>query len=603
MNGNAAPPAAPATRTTLLRQIAPLLQARRGLIAGAAVAVLAGAALELAPPLIIKRVVDVHLTVGQANGLLFLGLLYLAAAVAVQALSFVTNYLTALAAQRTLNEVRVRLFAHLQRLPISYFDATPLGDSISRCTADVETVDTLFSSGIASLLTDLVRLVSVVAAMLLLSPQLTLVSALVAPLIIWITEFFRVRVRDAERANRQAVSVLNTQLQELLGGVEVIRAFGREAAFVARFRRALHAALKVYNRSALYSTFYAPTMNVLAALMVALLLWTGIARPFAAWQISLGTLTAFVLLFRRFFAPITALGDEWQTVQGALAGLERIFQVLALPAEPAAPRRDAAPARPAEAALGLADVSFGYFADRPVLQRVSLDVRTGEHVAVVGRTGAGKSSLLHLIGGLYHPWSGEIRIAGMAPASIAEDARRRVVGIVTQTDHLFSGTLLDNLTLGDTKVTRAAVEQAASISGTAGFIRALPQGYDTRVSDGAGDGVQLSAGQRQLLALTRALVWDPPVLLLDEATARIDSVSEAAFRAGLRASRQRAVLVVAHRLSTAREADRVLVMEAGRVLEEGAPDALVRRGGRFAALLELEAAGWDWRNDPFTQNQ
>ena len=279
-------------------------------------------------------------------------------------------------------------------------------------------------------------------------------------------------------------------------------------------------------------------MNVLAALMVALLLWAGVATPFAAWRISLGTLTAFVLLFRRFFAPITALGDEWQTVQSALAGLERIFQVLALPAEEAG--RALACSRQGQkvAAIGLADVSFGYFIDRPVLQRVSLDVQFGEHVAVVGRTGAGKSSLLNLIGGLYHPWSGEIKIAGMAPGSIAEDERRCVVGIVPQTDHLFSGTLLDNLTLGDAKVTRAAVEQAASISGAAGFIRTLPQGYDTRVSDGARDGVQLSAGQRQLLSLTRALVWDPPVLLLDEATARIDSASEAAFRAGLRASRQ-----------------------------------------------------------------
>jgi len=158
--------------------------------------------------------------------------------------------------------------------------------------------------------------------------------------------------------------------------------------------------------------------------------------------------------------------------------------------------------------------------------------------------------------------------------------------------------LLDNLTLGDARVTRAAVERAASISGAAEFIRGLPQGYETPVSDGAGDGVQLSAGQRQLLALTRALIWDPPVLLLDEATARIDSVNEAAFRAALRADRQRGVLVVAHRLSTAREADRVLVMEGGRVIEEGAPDDLARSGGRFAALLELEAAGWDWRNNP-----
>jgi ATP-binding cassette subfamily B protein len=378
----------------------------------------------------------------------------------------------------------------------------------------------------------------------------------------------------------------------------VIRAFGREPAFVARFRRALHTALQVYNRSALYSTLYAPTMNIVSALVVALLLGVGIAQPVAAWPISAGTLTAFVLLFRRLFAPITALGDEWQTVQSALAGLERIFQVLALPADQQSPglglQPAASPTKSAGAAIKLTDVSFGYLADHPVLHRVSLEVRLGEHVAVVGRTGAGKSSLLHLIGGLYRPWSGEIRIMGAAPGSIGEDERRRVVGVVTQTDHLFSGVLLDNLTLGDVRATRAAIERAASISGAAEFIRALPQGYETQVSDGAGEGLQLSAGQRQLLALTRALVWDPPVLLLDEATARIDSVNEAAFRAALRASRGCGVLVVAHRLSTARESDRVIVMDGGRVIEEGTPDELVHRGGRFAALLELEAAGWEW---------
>jgi ATP-binding cassette subfamily B protein len=585
----------------MLRQVAPLLAAQRRLITGAMAAVLASAALELAPPFIIKRIVDDHLTAGRAEGLLMLGLLYYACAVSVQGLSAITNYVAGLAAQRTLHRLRVQLFAHLQRLPIRYFDTTPLGDVISRCTADIETVDTLFSSGIVSLLTDLVRLVSVVVAMVLLSPQLTLVSLLVAPVIVWVTEVFRVRVRDAERANRLAVGVLNAQLQEQLAGVEVIRAFGRESAFVARFRRALHAALRVFNRSALYSTFYAPTMNIVSALVVALLLGVGIAQPAAAWPISAGTLTAFVLLFRRLFAPITALGDEWQTVQSALAGLERIFQVLGLPADQGASEPGVQPVAPplaAGAAIELADVSFGYFTGRPVLQRVSFAVRLGEHVAVVGRTGAGKSSLLHLIGGLYRAWSGAIRIMGTEPGSIAEDERRRIVGVVTQTDHLFSGVLLDNLTLGDARVTRAAVERAASISGAAEFIRGLPQGYETPVSDGAGDGVQLSAGQRQLLALTRALIWDPPVLLLDEATARIDSVNEAAFRAALRADRQRGVLVVAHRLSTAREADRVLVMEGGRVIEEGAPDDLARSGGRFAALLELEAAGWDWRNNP-----
>ena len=234
--------------------------------------------------------------------------------------------------------------------------------------------------------------------------------------------------------------------------------------------------------------------------------------------------------------------------------------------------------------------------DRPVLRGVSLAARSGEHIVLVGRTGAGKSSILHLLGGLYTPWSGTVRVAGTDPTGLSDAARRRVLGVVLQVVHLFRGTVFDNLTLGDRSVSREAVQRAAAIAGADAFIRALPQGYDTLL----GSGMQLSAGQRQLLALTRALVWDPAVLLLDEATAAVDSASEAAFRAALRTAVLgcgRAVLTVAHRLATAQEADRVLVLEAGQIVEEGAPEELIRRGGRFAALLELEAAGWGWQAD------
>jgi ATP-binding cassette subfamily B protein len=217
-------------------------------------------------------------------------------------------------------------------------------------------------------------------------------------------------------------------------------------------------------------------------------------------------------------------------------------------------------------------------------------VRPGEHVALVGRTGAGKTSALHLLAGLYAPLSGVVQVAGNDPHSLPDVQRRRLVGVVPQVVQLFSGTVLENLTLGDASVTQSDVERAATVTGAHSFVRTLPQGYATRL--GNGSGVELSAGQRQLLALTRALVWDPPVLLLDEATALVDSATEKAFRNALRAGRPRAVLSIAHRLATAREADRVIVLEAGHILEEGAPHELIQRGGHFAALLELEAAGW-----------
>jgi ATP-binding cassette subfamily B protein len=514
-----------------------------------------------------------------------------------------------------LRRLRVRLFAHLQTLPLSYYDRTPLGDTISRCTADVETVSTLFTTAAAggavassgggqggtsgaTVLMGVVRLGTIAAVLVALSPLLSLVAALTALPVVLVTRYFQVRVRDAERANRQAVGLQNTHLQEMLGGVEVIRALGNEAAFIARFRAALHDGLVAHNRATVYSALYIPLMVILSTLAMALVLWVGVAGQglLASLDLSLGTLTAFVLLLQRFFVPVMSLGNEWQTVQAALTGLERIFQVLVLPAEQPVPGRQPQPYSRSNAAIEMREVVFGYVSNQPVLHGVSLVVHPGEHLVLVGRTGAGKSSVLHLLGGLYTPWSGAVRVAGTDPTVLPDHERRRVLGVVLQMVQMFRGTVFDNLTLGDRAVSREAVQHAAAIAGADAFIQALPQGYDTLL----GSGLQLSAGQRQLLALTRALVWDPAVLLLDEATAAVDSASEAAFRAALRAAVLgcgRAVLTVAHRLATAQDANRVLVMEAGQIVEEGSPEALIRRGGWFASMLELEAAGWDWRTD------
>jgi len=251
-------------------------------------------------------------------------------------------------------------------------------------------------------------------------------------------------------------------------------------------------------------------------------------------------------------------------------------------------------------AVEVRDLHFGYIPGRPVLRGVSIAVAPGEHVAVVGRTGSGKSTLLSIVGGLYEPWSGSVRVHGRDPRSLPETGRRHALGIVPQTVQLFSGSVLENLSLGDAGVPDEAIRRAAAMAGMDEFVRSLPEGYGTRIGAGGRRAAhQLSSGQRQLLALARALVFDPPLLVLDEATSSVDGESDAVFRAALEPSiaRGRGVLTVAHRLATARGADRVIVLEAGRVVEEGPPAELVRRGGRFAALLELEEAGWDWRTD------
>jgi ATP-binding cassette subfamily B protein len=583
-------------RVSFGSQLVELVRPRQRILTVIALLVLTGALFELLPPVLIRWIVDDHLVVGKSEGLLVLALLYLGAMASGQGLAFVYGYLAAAVAQGVLSNLRVRLFGHMQRLPASYFDRTPLGDAISRCTADIDTLDTMFTSGVATLVANLFRLVTIAAAMIILSPMLSLAAAVALPPLVVLTRFFQVRIRDAERASRSAVGEMNTHLQETLRGVEVIQAFKREASFVARFRHVLQRVLQASNRSTIYSSFYPPMTALMTYSAIAFLLWAGTRDAFGALGISIGTLTAFALLLQRFFTPVTALGDEWQTVQGALSGAERIFEVLALPADE---QPLPSPQRQQRDGLVCEDVVFGYVPGAPVLHCVTLRVAPGEHVALVGRTGAGKTSIVHLLAGLYEPWQGTIRVAGRSPRALSDEEKRLAFGIVPQASQLFSGTVLENLTLKDERVPESAVIEAARISGADAFIRSLPNGYLAVLrGSGRGLGVQLSAGQEQLLTLTRALVWRPAVLLFDEATSFVDDASEAAMREALRATvltRGTAVLTIAHRLSTAREADRVVVIDHGRIVEDGAPADLVARGGRFAALLELEAAGWDWR--------
>ncbi len=576
-------------------QVAQLVRPWHGLLVVAASCVLGAALAGVVPPLIIRHVVNDNLVPRNAAGLLSAGLAYLGAVAAVAGFGYAYSYLAAVVAQRAIATIRVGLFAHLARLPVSYYDRTPLGDTISRATSDVETIDTLFTDGIATLVGQLASLIMVAVAMVAISPVLSAVSLLVIPPLALASRWLQLRVLRAERATRVAIGGLNTQLSETVGGSETIQAFGREAAFAARFRDGLRQTLSAQERSIRYNAFFAPVTGLLSALAIAGLLWVGAGGLFRSASVNLGTLVAFVLLFQGFFAPIVALGDQWNAVQAALAGAERVFEVLNLPPE-APPSGHAA--APSGKGIAVSGVRFGYNDGNLVLQDVSLAVRPGEQVAVVGRTGAGKSTLLALLGGLYQPSAGEIRIAGRRPGDIAGHERRRTVGIVPQHVQLFSGSVRDNLTLGDGSISDDAIRGVLTLTGLEPLIAAMPDGLDTiAAGSGGGAGVVLSAGQRQLVALARALVTEPEVLLLDEATAAIDAESDGAFRSALARTawaRGCAVLTVAHRISTARDADRVVVMEAGRIIEQGIPGNLVSEGGAFAALAALDEAHWDW---------
>ena len=566
-----------------------------------------GAALAgVVPALVVRHVVNANLVVGSSNGLLASALAYVAAVAVGTALVFAYSYLAAVVAQHVIVTIRVALFSHLSRLPAAYLDQTPVGDMISRATADVETIDTLFTDGITTLVGQIVSLVVVASAMVVVSPLLSIVSLVVLPPLVLASRWIQVRVRRAERATRVAVGQVNAQLSETLGGAQTIQSFNREETFVFRIRRVLASTLVAQEASIRYNAFFTPVTGLLSSFAIALMLLVGFRGALGIAEVNLGTLAAFVLLFQSFFAPIVALGDQWNAVQAALAGVERVFEVLDLEVTASPPDATGAPRADG---LVMDGVTFSYHSDAtPVLKGVSLIVRPGERVAIVGRTGSGKSTLLSVSAGLYEPNSGTIVLAGRHPRGFDEAARRKAVGVVPQHVQLFSGTLRENVTLEDARINDEMVWQTLSLVGLESLVRQLPQGLDSVLAGSDDVGLALSAGQRQLVALARALVYEPNVLLLDEATAAIDAPSDASFRAALTGaawSSRCAIVTVAHRIATARDADRVVVMEDGRIVEEGPPDTLVSAGGRFAALAALDAAGWSWEetvvngeNDP-----
>ncbi len=589
-------------RAALARELGRLVRPYRLRVLVVAGLVIAAAVVALVPAFVVRHIVDTQ-TSGADSGTAGAAILYLCAIALGATLSAAYGYLAATIAQRSLAELRGRLFGHLMQLPTEYHDRTPIGDSIARATADIEIIDNLFSSSVPTLLGQSLGLVAAIVAMIALSPLLTLVVVIVIPPIVWLTSYLRRRVRDAERDTRRAIGRANAMLAEDLTGVEVIRAFGREAAFAQRFRTTLSAWLRPANRSVLYSAFYTPVLTILAAVVTALLLAIGAQGTLTALGLSVGTLTAFVLLFGQFFTPVINLGEEWQSVQAALTGAERVFEVLALPVgrswtveSAGAPDLSSSAAEEGRPAVAVENVSFAYDRDTAVLVDVNLTVTRGEHVAIVGRTGSGKSTLLALLSGLYEPTSGRVRVAGTNPHLLSETDRRSIVGLMPQTVNLFPGTVLDNIKLEDERTSTVTAVRAAQLAGAEDFISTLPNGYDSVIADsGRGSGTQLSAGQRQLLALARLLAVPSQVLLLDEATAVVDPVSDAKFRHALRTYVQptgRTIITIAHRLTTALDADRIVVMDHGRIVEHGPPSILLASGGRFADLVAVGDANW-----------
>lgn len=538
----------------------------------------------LVQPVLLKTAIDDHIATGQLDGLGTMALLFVAVVGLGFTASALANYALNILGLRALTALRRRVFTHVMDQGQRFFDTRTTGALMTRTTNDVEAVYESLAWGVVSLLSDGLLLIGILVAMLLLDWKLTLVSLSLAPLIVVIVDLFRRKLRVLSLIIRSSLSRLNGYFAERIYGVTTVQLYGVEDRTRQTFRGLSYRYLDAYRRSNWWDAGLYAIMDGMSALAIGSMLWFGAARfgdPGSA--VTLGLLVAFVDYLGMIFGPIRELSGRIATIQHAVAALERIFGLLdtsdrvpegAVPIE--APRGD----------VRFDGVSFRYRDGAPlVLDGVSFTMRPGEVVALVGATGSGKTTIGKLLMKQYGGYEGSIRVDGHELRDVNTDALRRLVAAVHQDVYLFDGTIRENIALWAPEIDEARVREAARLARANTFIEALPAGYDHRVTE---RGQNLSGGQKQLLAIARAMARDAPIVILDEATASVDSVTEALVDDAIgELLSHRTVLVIAHRLSTITKADRILVLHHGKVVEQGTHDELLALGGRYKLLVEV----------------
>ena len=539
-------------------------------------------------PWLIGRAIDRHILRGDVDGLSRTMLLLLGVYVLGAVASRGQVYQVGSIGQRLLASMRARIFDRLQHLPLGYFDRRPVGDLMSRVTNDVDTLNQLFSQGLTQLLGSLFSLIGIVIAMLFLDWNLALACFTIIPIMLFMTSFFARRARRAFRRTRETVGDVTAGVQEDIVGVREAQAFNRTEENIARFRQRNAANRDANVQAVAITSAFSPAIDVLSTLATALVIGYGGYLVFAG-SLSVGVLTAFLIYVQQFFRPIQLASQVYTQAQAAIAGAERIYNILDEKPEPADP-----PGAPklgaAEGRISFERVTFGYDPGRPVLHEVDFEAEPGMTVALVGPTGAGKTTIASLIPRFYDVTEGEVRIDGRDVRGLARKDLRANIGIVLQEPFLFSGTIAENIGYGrsgdPSNATREEVEAAARVVDANDFITSLPEGYDTVLGEGGG---ALSQGQRQLLSFARAILTDPRILILDEATSNIDTRTEATIQKALATLLEgRTSVVIAHRLSTIRNADLILVIDDGRIAESGTHAELFDKNGLYADLYRRQ---------------
>lgn len=564
----------------LVRYFAPF---RLQLIAALALIIIT-ASVQAAGPALIAQAIDVYITQKNLTGLSQIMFVLLGVYVIGLVAQGGQTYLIGLIGQRFLSQLRALVFEKIQTLSLAFFDQNKAGDLMSRLVNDIQTINQLLSQGLTQVIGSVFSLVGILVAMLVLNVPLALVSFIVLPVMIWITVIFARRSRTAFRLTRSVLGIVSSELEEELAGVRVAQAFNRIEANIEHFAEH-NAANRDANVQAVFVTSaFTPTIDVISTLA------TAIVAAFGGWlvvnhQLAVGVVVAFFIYVQQFFRPIQIISSIYTQMQSALAGAERIFDLVDEPVE----QQDTPGAQALPSIIGRVEyehVDFAYNADEQVLYDINLEITAGETIALVGETGAGKSTLVNLLPRFYDPTRGRVLIDGHDIHNVTLTSLRQQLGLVQQDTYLFSGSVSDNIRYGRLDATDAEVEAAAKAVSVHDFIVTLPQGYKTKLGE---RGTGLSQGQRQLLAFARTILADVRILVLDEATSSIDTQTEALIQEALKKLlKGRTAFVIAHRLSTIRDADRVLVLSKGRVIEQGTHDELLAQGGHYADLYKRQ---------------